>query len=128
VSIEDDLFDMLKDLNLGGGTKIPFNILLGNLVNTSQINVLREFQGKLAQLQDETNKRIQELSKKSKGKAGALDPYTILGVRPDATQEQVEKAYRKKAATAHPDKGGSNEKMVLVNAAYEAIKRVKGWT
>lgn len=126
--MEDDLLAMLANLSLGGKKKIPFDSLLGNLVSTAQINVLREFQVKLAQLQEETNKRIEELSKKGKGVPGALDPYTILGVRPDATQEEVNKAYKKKAAAVHPDKGGSNEKMILVNAAYEAIKRVKGWT
>lgn len=128
MSIEEDLQDMLKGLNLGGKSKVPFNILLVGLVNTAQINVLREFQVKLAQLQEDTNKRIQDLSEKSKGAAGTLDPYTILGVRPDSTQEEVERAYKKKSAKVHPDKGGKHEDMVLVNAAYKAIKQVRGWT
>lgn len=128
MGIEDDLFNMLKDLNLGGKSKVPLDTLLGSLLGTAQINMLREFQVKLAQMQEDINKQIQEIAKKSKGTAGTLDPYTILGVRPDATQEEVNKAYKKKAATAHPDhKGGSNERMMLVNAAREAIFRIRGW-
>ena len=56
-----------------------------------------------------------------------LNPFDILGVSPEATKEDVDKAYRKKAKTQHPDKGGSHEEMIKVNAAYEAIYMFKGW-
>lgn len=50
------------------------------------------------------------------------DPFEVLGVRPDAPKEIIEVAYRTLAKTAHPDTGGSAEKMAELNAAYEAAK------
>jgi len=38
---------------------------------------------------------------------GQADPWDLLGITPDATEEQILAAYRQKARTAHPDAGGS---------------------
>jgi curved DNA-binding protein CbpA len=35
-----------------------------------------------------------------------IDPYEILGVNRDASQEEIDKAYREKAKEHHPDLGG----------------------
>lgn len=35
--------------------------------------------------------------------------WDVLGVSPEATEDQILNAYRAKAKTAHPDKGGSSE-------------------
>lgn len=45
------------------------------------------------------------------------DLYEALGVAPDATPEEIKKAYRKKAKETHPDAGGSNEEFEKVNKA-----------
>ena len=54
------------------------------------------------------------------------DPYKILGVRPDASDEEIKKAYRELAKKYHPDRNPGDEeaakKMQQVNAAYEQIK------
>ena len=34
-------------------------------------------------------------------------PHDVLGVRPGATREEIDAAFRQKAKTAHPDNGGS---------------------
>jgi DnaJ like chaperone protein len=61
--------------------------------------------------------------------------YTILEISPDATDEEVKKAYRKMAIKYHPDKVGhlgedyqnaAKEKFQQLNAAYEEIKKRRG--
>lgn len=47
--------------------------------------------------------------------------YDILGVKRDANGDELKKAFRRKSSTAHPDKGGSNEEMALVNRAYSVL-------
>lgn len=54
------------------------------------------------------------------------DPYQILGVSPDASDEEIKRAYRALAKKYHPDLNPGDEeaakKMQKINAAYEAIK------
>lgn len=129
MSIEDDLFETLKHLGLGGKGKLPFDGMLKTLAGTVEVNTLRKMQLELSKMHDQLGRRIAELSKQ-KPKTGVgreMDPFTILGVSPTATKDEVEKAYKKAAAKAHPDKGGTNEDMIMVNAAREAIFRFKDW-
>jgi molecular chaperone DnaJ len=54
------------------------------------------------------------------------DPYKILGISPDASDEEIKKAYRRLAKQYHPDLNPGDlvaaKKMQQVNAAYEQIK------
>ena len=54
------------------------------------------------------------------------DPYKVLGVGHDATDEEIKQAYRRLAKKYHPDLNPGDEyakkKMQEVNAAYEQIK------
>jgi len=60
------------------------------------------------------------------------DPYKILGVSPDASDEEVKKAYLALARKYHPDKYTDTdladlaaEKMKEVNGAYDAIRQMR---
>lgn len=60
------------------------------------------------------------------------DPYKVLGVSPDASDEEIKKAYRALARKYHPDKYRdsdladlASEKMKEVNAAYEEIQAMR---
>lgn len=57
-----------------------------------------------------------------------MDPYKVLGVSPDATDDEVKQAYRKLAKKYHPDRyqnsplaESASEKMKEINAAYDQI-------
>ena len=53
--------------------------------------------------------------------------YAILGLKPGAPLEDVKKHYRSLANLFHPDRGGYQEAMILLNNAHERIiKREKG--
>ncbi len=59
-----------------------------------------------------------------------MDPYKILGIAPDATEEQIKIAYRNLARKYHPDNYANNpladlaqEKMKQINEAYDTIQR-----
>ena len=60
------------------------------------------------------------------------NPYEILGIRPDATDDEVKNAYRELAKKYHPDNYSDNplsdlaeEKMQEINEAYDAIIRMR---
>lgn len=61
--------------------------------------------------------------------------YRVLGVEPNATDEEVKKAYRQMAIKFHPDKvsqmgeehqKAAKEKFQKIQDAYEAIKKQRG--
>lgn len=56
--------------------------------------------------------------------SGPFDPYKILGVKQDATKDEIKKAYHRLALRFHPDSGaeGNAERFAAVNEAYEAVK------
>ena len=55
----------------------------------------------------------------------AMDPYSVLGVSRDASQDEVKKAYRRKARENHPDLNPNDpnaaERMNEINEAYDRI-------
>jgi hypothetical protein len=61
------------------------------------------------------------------------DPYEVLGVSRDATDEQIKAAYREKARKFHPENFNGNpdavematEKMKEINEAYDEILKIR---
>ena len=54
------------------------------------------------------------------------DPYKVLGVSPNASDDEIKQAYRRLAKQYHPDRNPGDttaaKKMQEINAAYEQIK------
>ncbi len=57
------------------------------------------------------------------------DPYKVLGISPNASDEEIKRAYRALAKKYHPDRNPGDaeaaRKMQQINAAYEQIKDPK---
>jgi len=50
-----------------------------------------------------------------------IDYYQILGVQPNASLDEIKKAYRKLANKHHPDKGGDQAKFKDISVAYDTL-------
>ncbi|MDD5510051.1 MAG: J domain-containing protein [Dehalococcoidales bacterium] len=60
----------------------------------------------------------------------AADPYWILGLDRSASDEEVKARHRELARKLHPDASGTegtNRFFQMVQTAYEAIERERGW-
>jgi curved DNA-binding protein CbpA len=58
------------------------------------------------------------------------NPYEVLGIKENATEDQIKKAYRELAKKYHPDQYGTNplqdlaeEKMREINEAYDTLMK-----
>jgi curved DNA-binding protein CbpA len=49
-------------------------------------------------------------------------PFETLRIDPDADEEEIEEAYRRRVFEAHPDHGGTAAEFQAVRAAYEALR------
>lgn len=58
---------------------------------------------------------------KPKGEVDNKKFYELLGVDQKASQDEIKKAFRKKAMKEHPDKGGDTDKFKELNIAYEVL-------
>jgi len=47
--------------------------------------------------------------------------YDVLGLSPAASYEDIRDAFRRKAHSAHPDKGGSAEEFVRLRDAFDTL-------
>jgi ferredoxin len=54
--------------------------------------------------------------------AGVRSPFEILQVDPDADDDEIDRAYRRRVLETHPDQGGSASELQAVRTAYEEIR------
>ena len=118
---EDLLSKMFEFTGLGKGENV--NKMLNTLILNTQINMLKQLRREI----DSNIKKLTAESTTTMDYDPNYDPYVILGVAQSATREEIDKAYKDKAWKVHPDRGGSDQDMIMVNAAYEAIRQFRGW-
>lgn len=103
--------------------------ILGSLGGVNPDLVMKEMLSRLEMsILEDLHTQIGKMIAKLQYRDSSMNPFTILGVSSDATEEQVKSAYRAKANQCHPDKGGNQSEFIQVQAAYEAIKQYKGWS
>jgi len=56
------------------------------------------------------------------GRMAKRDYYDVLGVKKDASADEIKKAFRRAAVEHHPDRGGDETRFKEVNEAYEVLK------
>ncbi|MGL5096728.1 MAG: J domain-containing protein [Planctomycetia bacterium] len=50
-----------------------------------------------------------------------MNPHQVLGVAPDATLDEIRRAYREQVRRHHPDRGGDPASFIAVTKAYEEL-------
>src|SRR5258708_7553121 len=71
------------------------------------------------------SRSLTSVSQSSEERHVSEDPYAVLGVKPEATQEEIRKAYRGLAKKLHPDLNPGDrqaeEKFKQISAAYDIV-------
>ncbi len=52
-----------------------------------------------------------------------MDPFQVLGISKNSTDDEIKKAYKNLAKIYHPDKGGDEEKFKEISNAYSQIMK-----
>ncbi len=103
-----------------------------NVFHSSEDNIIKMIVGYLDINPNDALKVRSEFVKESKAKKS----YNIFGISPNATKDEVDRAYRDLSKKYHPDKVAhlgdefskmAHEKFREINKAYEEIKMEKGY-
>ena len=96
----------------------------------------RVYLARVAELFGFDERRFAQIMARHMG-GGEADPYEVLGVDPDSSEDEIKKTYRRLIREHHPDKliaegmpeemvQVANEQMAAINAAYDRIARLRG--
>ena len=141
-SVRDIVYDILWDVASADGTvsSEEFEILeriTANLRLSRMQFAWQSARRRVGGRRSESSRRDESRRASSYSDSGVPDPYEILGVGRNASDEEVRKAYHEKAKALHPDilraqglseelMSKANEQMARVNEAWSEIKRERG--
>src|SRR3954447_24634205 len=54
-----------------------------------------------------------------------IDPYSVLGVTPTASLQEIRDAYRRKTKQHHPDVGGETWAFRVLSQSYEIVSTAR---
>lgn len=133
----EDLLRKTMGFSFGGmgGKTLPINIL-----RQMQLQMLKTIKGNV----DAQVKQLEALLGNAGMGTGAstgsgipnqsgqqysddMNPFIILGVDQSDNQDIIKTAWKKKSRECHPDRGGTNEQQMKVNAAYKTICLMYNW-
>ena len=100
-------------------------LVQGVMTPDTLASVMRMMQGAMSTIGFDIGKMSGML-----GQQPGIDPYRILGLERSASDEEIRKRYRELVHVLHPDKSGTPGTATffqMVNAAYEAIRKARGW-
>lgn len=116
--------------------------LLGGLIHIAKADGVihpaeMEFLEKVATIFGFGYKRFERIKASYLPEEGKGDPYTVLGLETNASDDEIKKAYRQLIRENHPDTviaqgmpqefiDIANEKMASINAAYDTVKKQRG--
>ena len=141
-SVRDIVYDILWDIAFADGTVSPEELEILERI-TANLRVSRmQFAWQRARRgaggrRGGSGQRGESRRASSNSAQDAPDPYGILGVDRNASDEEIRKAYREKAKELHPDilraqglpeelMARANEQMAKLNDAWSEIKRERG--
>jgi len=58
------------------------------------------------------------------GEEPGWNPWAVLGVGPEASLDDVKRAFRRKALKCHPDQGGASEQFQQLKKAYDSVLKL----
>lgn len=118
-------------------SNIDLDSVVQQYMEQMEINIINQIRANLNSNIDTLTEKIKAKQSRTTGSGTSkstntgynesMDPFKILGVTQNCSEEEFKSAYRKKCMETHPDKGGDPMKFKLVQAAYEAIKRFRNW-
>lgn len=123
-----DFSDLIDQLFSEFGGDSMEQMMLGQLQGMSEEAVndlINNLQSQTKTLFPDYERYAQQFAQAKRGRV--KDPYATLRLKSTASKEETVAAYRIKAKENHPDRGGSNEKMAEINAAFFEICKRRGW-